>query len=96
LHTYYVHFTHRLGTAVAIVEMTLRTTVCKVTVCKAHPTRCICRCSLPGTCTHCVSVIDGTFPDILLIILLRCPFSYLFNRTRYLVLFLFSSAYLSY
>src|SRR5436305_8448885 len=81
--------------AVAIVEMTLRTTVCKVTVCKAHPTGCIRRCSSPGTRAYRVSVIDGIFPDMLFIALLRCPFCYLFHRTRCLVLFPSSSACLS-
>src|SRR2546423_5690885 len=95
LHTCYVHFTHRSGTAVAIVEMTLRTTVCKVMVCEAHPTRCIRRCSSPGTRAHRVSAVDGTLPDAPLVALLRCPFSCLFDRTRCLVLFPSSSACLS-
>ena len=74
-----MYFTHRLGTAVAIVEMMLRTTVCKVMVYKAYLTRYIRRCSLPGTRVYRVSVVDGILLDILFIILLRYLFSYLFN-----------------
>src|SRR5436305_2969943 len=70
LYTCYVHFTHRSGTAVAIVEIILRTTVCKVTVCKAYPTRCIHYCSSPRTCTYYVFAVDKTLPNILLITLL--------------------------
>src|SRR5436305_12137847 len=79
LYTCYVYFTYRSGTAVAIVEIILRTTVCKVTIYKAYPTRCICRCSSPGTYTYCISVVDGTLLDTLFVALLYCPFSYLFD-----------------
>ena len=91
-----MYFTYRLGTAVAIVEIILRIIIYKIIIYKAYLTRYIRRYNLPGTRVYRVSVIDGIFPDILLIILLRYPFSYLFNRIKYFILFFFSSAYLSY
>src|SRR5437764_9953992 len=79
-YTCYVYFIHRSGTAVAIVEITLRTSVYKIIVYKAHLIRYIRRYSSPGTCTYCVSAVDGILPDILFITLLCYSFSYLFNR----------------
>ena len=84
-----MYFTYRLGTAVAIVEITLRTTICKIIIYKAYLTRYIRRYNLPGIRAYRVFAVDGIFLDILFITLLRYPFSYLFNRIKYLILFPF-------
>ena len=91
-----MYFTYRLGTAVTIVEITLRTIVYKIIVYKTHPTQYIRRYNSPGTRTYRISAVDGIFLDILFIILLRYFFSYLFNRIKYFILFYFFLAYLFY
>ena len=74
----------------------LRIIIYKIIVYKTYLTRYIYRYNLPRTRAYYMSAVDGILLNILLIILLRYYFSYLFNRIKYFILFYFFLVYLSY